>query len=158
MKKYALVLLAAIALMACRREVTVRTTIDGTPAAATIGEALLEIGLAVDGLFEVIDDRRVSVLVTSVTHAARGRLLLEKVLGSDIDNFDFAIAENDRMRYSLILIANQARKFSSQEAADLWLHDLSTQHYSDATGELAILDVMLQHFKSDYPSLVDLPE
>ena len=128
----------------------IETSISQTPAETMVEEAISEIDIALDYLFEMMDNRNVDVLVNATRHAARGRVLLEKVLGDDVDNFDPVLRKADRFKGQLILISNQARKFSSQEAADLWLHNLSTPHYSDATGELAILDVMLKGFKTAY--------
>ena len=115
-----------------------------------VEEAISEIDISLNHLFEMIDNRNVDVLINATRHAARGRVLLEKVLGDDTDNFDPQMRKADPFKRQLILISNQARKFSSQQAADLWLHNLSTSYYSDATGELAILDVMLKGFKATY--------
>jgi hypothetical protein len=53
-----------------------------TPSEAAIEEAIGEVELALDLLFEVADHREIDIIIKATSHAARGRILLEKVLSS----------------------------------------------------------------------------
>lgn len=140
---------ALLVLPACTQPPAV-TSIHDTPAHATIVEAIGEVEHALDLFFGIMDEQSALKLVKATQHAARARLLLEQVLQEDTDNFDFSLVSSDPYKHTLILISNQINKFTGQAAADLWIRDLSTPHYGDATMELATLDVLVTGLKRTF--------
>ena len=125
-----------------------RSTPDAAVAESMlVGQALEEIDLSLSAYFQLIDEEDLLLFVTAVSHAARGRLLLEQYLGEDIDNFSLAVDEDDGFRYSLILIANHAKKFTGEEAREMWRRDHAFDNFENAKMELATWDVMVQGLK-----------
>ena len=120
------------------------------PPDALVAAAIVEIESSLDAYFQLIDEKKLDHFLSGVRHAARGRLLLEQYLGADTDNYSFELARRDEFRHGLIMIASHAKKFTGEEARDMWLQDPSHDYYSIAKQRLVELDVMVKGLKAHY--------
>lgn len=76
-----------------------------------VDSGIREIEMALDEYYLLVDDRDLELFVSAVTHAARGRLLLEQFLGENTDNYSAELRKRNRYVGSLILIAGLTKKF-----------------------------------------------
>ncbi len=156
MKKQYLVLILLFGLMA----VAIEAQAQHHPADADVAQselvaqALDEIDLSLNAYFQLIDEEDLLLFVTAVSHAARGRLLLEQYLGDDVDaHYSSKSDSTYGLRHSLQDIARYAKKFTGEEAREMWRRDHAFDHFENAKMELAVWDVTVQGMKKQLASM-----
>ena len=113
-------------------------------------EAIAEVDLALDAYFALIDDDRLALFVEAVSHAARGRVLLERYLGETDVGWTYALAQEDDFRGEVATIALYAGKFTGAEAQEMWRRDYAFDAFPKAKQRLAEWDVTVKGFKRHY--------
>ena len=120
---------------------------------ALVANALQEIDLSLDAYFQLIDDEDLLLFVTAVSHAARGRLLLEQYLGEDVDSLSSKLLVKDPIRFDLVLVAKYAKLFTGEEAREMWRRDHAFDSFENAKQKLAEWDVHVKALKKQLQSV-----
>ena len=104
-----------------------------------------ELDLALDKFWTPQDDHDLDVFIAGVRHAARARLLLEQLLGEDIDDLSRESLPANSVAYRLRLIAKRAAELSGDVARELWRRD--HDDLQTALLRLSELDAMVNSLK-----------
>lgn len=106
---------------------------------------IVELDLTLDNFFALIDDQDLDIFIAGVRHAARARLLLEQLLGEQIDNLNYYTANTSEEEYQLRQIAKRAQELSGNAGRELWRQDHDDKQW--ALLRLSELENMVKHLK-----------
>lgn len=81
-----------------------------------------ELELTLDNFFALQQEEDLDLFIAGVRHAARARLLLEQLLGEDIDQTG-SRASTPAEDYNLKLIARRVQDLSGELGKELWRQD-----------------------------------
>ena len=104
---------------------------------------IVELDQTLDNFFALQLKGDLELFVAGVRHAARARLLLEQMLGEDIDQL--GMDESGDTDYRLRLIAKRVQDLSGNAGKELWIQDVDNKQA--AMLRLSELEVMVQHLK-----------
>lgn len=118
---------------------------DEAPHQQELQIIIVELDLALDSFYALLDEQKLDVFIAGVRHAARARLLLEQHLGEGIDDLSFKARQADPEAFQLRLIAKRASDLAGEAGRELWRQDYDDKQW--AMLRLTELDNMVKALK-----------
>lgn len=86
-------------------------------------DIITELDLTLDNFFALQQEEDLDLFIAGVRHAARARLLLEQLLGDQIENLNVQTDSETTARKELQLIALRVQDLSGALGKELWRQD-----------------------------------
>lgn len=118
------------------------------PTEEEIRKVIVELDLSLDAFFELLDNDDIRLLAAGIRHAARARVLLEGMLGDNIDIVSRELLMDDPDTYHLRMTARLSADLAGDIGIELWIKDLD--YVDNAKLRLVELDGMFRILKAKY--------